>query len=44
MNEMKLNKSAVVYIFVALARLLCGIDGTVAHYMFHFDDFAIAAY
>jgi hypothetical protein len=33
-----------VYAFVALARLLYGIDGATAHYLFHFDDFAIAAY
>jgi hypothetical protein len=41
---MKLDKIVVVYVFIALARLLYGIDGTVAHYTFHFDDFAIASY
>lgn len=43
-NRLKLDRIAIVYIFVALARLLYGIDGSVAHYMFHFDDFAIATY
>ena len=41
---MKLDQIAVVYIFVALARLLYGVDGSISHYMFHFDDFAIATY
>jgi hypothetical protein len=41
---MKFDRIVIVYVFVALARLLYGIDGTVAHYMFHFDDFAIASY
>jgi hypothetical protein len=43
-NRMKLDKIVVVYLFVALARILYGIDGVVSHYMFHFDDFAIATY
>jgi hypothetical protein len=41
---LKFDKIAVVYVFVALARLLYGVDGTISHYMFHFDDFAIATY
>lgn len=41
---MKLDKIAVVYVLVALARLLYGIDGVVSHYMFHFDDVPIATY
>jgi hypothetical protein len=41
---MRVDRIEVVYIFVALARLLYGIDGIVSHYMFHFDDFAIATY
>jgi hypothetical protein len=41
---MKPDKIVVVYFFVALARILYGIDGIVAHSMFHFDDFAIATY
>jgi hypothetical protein len=43
-NEMKFDRIMIVYVFVALARLLCGLDGAIAHYMFHFDDFAIATY
>jgi hypothetical protein len=43
-NKVKLDQIAVVYIFVALARLLYGVDGSISHYMFHFDDFAIATY
>ena len=41
---MKLDKILVVYLFVALARILYGIDGVVSHYMFHFDDLPIATY
>ena len=41
---MKFDSIAIVYVFVALARLLYGLDGAIAHYMFHFDDFAIATY
>lgn len=41
---MKIYRIAVVYIFIALARLLYGIDGVVTHYLFHFDDFPIATY
>ena len=41
---MKFDKIVIVYVFVALARLLYGLDGAIAHYMFHFDDFAIATY
>jgi hypothetical protein len=41
---MKLDKIVVVYFFVALARILYGIDGVVSHYMFHFDDLPIATY
>lgn len=41
---MKLDKITLVYFLVALARLLYAVDGSVAHYMYHFDDFAIATY
>jgi hypothetical protein len=41
---LKFDRIAVVYVFVAVARLLYGVDGVVSHYMFHFDDFAIATY
>ena len=41
---MNINRIEVVYILVAMARLLYGIDGIVSHYMFHFADFAIATY
>ncbi len=44
MNETKLDKISVAYAFIALARFLYGVDGTASHYMFHFDDFAIATY
>lgn len=44
MNKLKLDRISIVYIFVALARLLYAIDGTISHYMFHFDDFAVATY
>jgi hypothetical protein len=41
---LKIERIAVVYVFVAVARLLYGVEGVVSHYMFHFDDFAIATY
>lgn len=44
MNFLKFDRISIVFGFVALARLLYGLDGTLAHYMFHFDDFAIATY
>ena len=44
MIELKSKNIAIVYVLVALARLLYGIDGSISHYMFHFDDFAVATY
>ena len=41
---MNLDKISVIYVFVALARLLYGVDGVVTHFMFHFDDVPIATY
>ncbi len=41
---MKLDRIPIVYTLIALARFLYGVDGSVGHYTFHFDDFAIATY
>ncbi len=43
-GELKFDRVSFMYGLIGLARLLYGVDGTVGHYTFHFDDFAIATY